>query len=513
MSTERAKNQTMRRPAMADIVLVQPAAPQEFTRLVVGRSLQPLGVLSVATYLRYALPDLSLSVWDGEVDRREDIAAAVRKARLVGLSLTYLNHLPAMELAQEAHERGAIVVAGGHNTSYLYREILTKRPYVDALVIGDGERAFAELVRLCEQAEAKVARGRSTSEAFRNLLAEEGHGIPNLAFRRGDQVVRTEALQLNLDELPEIDRNLLDVEAYVRNFGEDLPAMAQRFPRQANIYSHKGCTWRTCQQKRGRSGCVFCARADTGWRGRSPRRLWDEVEHLISQQQASLVYDLGDDLLTNRRWLRELVNERECRFPDESPVAFSTFGRTQPFRYHGEKLAELSRRLGVVEVFIGAESGDPDILRRMNKGTTPDDTRRAVRFLGREGIAVFVGLVLGLPGETQQSLNQTHRLVDELLETGLISGIQCAVMWVVPGAPAFELLARHGPPEAQHLIRGADYVDLVALQEWWAKCFTEVPLDVLERQQAELLATAMRTERCAGSTLARRPSLTTGATQ
>ena len=71
------------------------------------------------------------------------------------------------------------------------------------------------------------------------------------------------------------------------------------------------------------------------------------------------------------------------------------------------ELLEWMGRAGCERVLFGAESGSPEILRRIRKGITPEQTRKAVEMCRKAGIGVLASFVLGLPGETPQTLRQT----------------------------------------------------------------------------------------------------------
>jgi radical SAM superfamily enzyme YgiQ (UPF0313 family) len=65
------------------------------------------------------------------------------------------------------------------------------------------------------------------------------------------------------------------------------------------------------------------------------------------------------------------------------------------------------KKAGCERILFGAESGSREILARVRKGITPEQTRRAVELTRQEGIGVLASFVLGLPGETPETLRQT----------------------------------------------------------------------------------------------------------
>jgi anaerobic magnesium-protoporphyrin IX monomethyl ester cyclase len=78
------------------------------------------------------------------------------------------------------------------------------------------------------------------------------------------------------------------------------------------------------------------------------------------------------------------------------------------------ELLQWMKRTGCERLLYGAESGSAEILKGIRKGITPDQTRRAVEMTREAGIGVLASFVLGLPGETPQSLQQTLDFAESL---------------------------------------------------------------------------------------------------
>jgi radical SAM superfamily enzyme YgiQ (UPF0313 family) len=72
------------------------------------------------------------------------------------------------------------------------------------------------------------------------------------------------------------------------------------------------------------------------------------------------------------------------------------------------------KHAGCERLLFGAESGSSQILKRIRKGITPEQTRRAVELTRKAGIGVLASFVLGLPGETPETLRQTIKFANSL---------------------------------------------------------------------------------------------------
>ena len=82
-----------------------------------------------------------------------------------------------------------------------------------------------------------------------------------------------------------------------------------------------------------------------------------------------------------------------------------------------EELCDLMARSNCGGVFLGIESGDPDVLKIMKKVATPEQYLRGMKFLGSAGIMTFASLIIGFPGETQQTVQNTIELLQEARPT------------------------------------------------------------------------------------------------
>jgi radical SAM superfamily enzyme YgiQ (UPF0313 family) len=140
-------------------------------------------------------------------------------------------------------------------------------------------------------------------------------------------------------------------------------------------------------------------------------------------------------------------------------------------------MARQLKSLGVYEVFIGAESGDDEILELMNKGIKVDQTRRAVELLANEGISVIVSFVLGLPGESSRTLQKTMDFARELYRYGNIVETSTSILLPIPGSNGFEMLMKVPGMKEKH---ASDFLDLEELKLDWIRNFTSTGPDELQ---------------------------------
>jgi len=147
-------------------------------------------------------------------------------------------------------------------------------------------------------------------------------------------------------------------------------------------------------------------------RFKSPQRFVRELVELKQRWGAQSAFDVGDDIAYSKDWLRQVADLVEA---ERLELELGCFGRT--CRLLDPEVACLLRRIGVTNVIIGFESGDPEVLLGCGKGrVTPEDNLQAATNLFKNQIEICASYVLGLPGETEQTLARTHQNAEGVLE-------------------------------------------------------------------------------------------------
>lgn len=435
------------------VQLVNPY-PEKFFQSQTMDCYPPLGLLSIAAYLRAMNHELEVEVLDASVIAQNKIEAAI-DAHVVGISTTVGTYKNALRIAAKAKEKGARVVLGGPYASVLAEKILLNREYVDCIVAGDGEDAFY-----------RYAEDRPLSE------------IDNLVYREGDRVVRNNLVALDLDTLPRPAFEYVDVAQYFANFKRRFTFLGEKLEssKELPVFSRKGCAWRMAK------GCLFCSIFDRTFRVKTPGRVWTEIDALMWRYKVDGVYDVSDDFLSNIRWLEEFAGAKGKR-----DVYFVLMGRVSLI---DDSTADLLHKLNCVRIFLGIECGEQTMLDRMNKGTTVAQNINAVKSLSERGIKVTAGVVLGAPGENKESLANTMRFFSRLIAFGNLDVIDPSVLIPLPGSPSFSQLL--SLPEMAEKYQNEDIFDVTELQRDWVRHFCNIGFeDLLEaidvlRSQVEL---------------------------
>lgn len=465
---------------MSDKTKINLVFPQGGSKLSSSGILPPVGIISLATYLREINPNIEVELFDGEVTGNEQIIKSL-DADIVGISITGANYDCALEIAEEAKRRGAKVIVGGPQATVKHRQILANRDCIDAVVRGDGEIAFSEYVTAVSKDDV-----------------EKLSQIRNLSYRKADGSVVTNPTtkkceQIDLNSLPSPDYSLLEdlLEQYEQKF-QSHSYRDEGYTRFVSFESQKGCakTERLTERK-GR--CGFCARIDKGLRRLNPDEFWKKVEDLYDPDGKTMIWDVSDSFSGSTtgdfNWLKEITATKPVHL--EGKVDFKVFARADELY---EESVSYLQQIGVKEVFIGIESGDQRMLDSCNKGSTVEDNLRAVEILGNYGITTYVSLIYGLRGEDSESLQRTHEHATELMERGDIIGIGARCLYPMAGSRDHQLLLReyrrNGLIELADEIRESDFIDPFELQKDWLRYMTHTNINEISEWHVRTMEVA-----------------------
>lgn len=337
----------------------------------------PLGLGLVCAATRAAGHDVGLL----DLLTEADPLAAVRRALealapdVIGISVRNIDDQseqnprfllePARAVVEECRARSAApIVIGGAGYSIFPQEALAFLG-ADIGVAGDGEAAFPALLE-------RLEAGRSPSDL-------PGVYVPGAA----PAVARAEAA--HLDGLPLWDAALALPD------GEDdwVP-----------VQSRRGCP----------NDCSYCSTSRIQGRTircRTPRHVVELIGRL-SRRGARRFYFVDNSFNIPERHALELCEGLAMLDP---LVSWRCILYPERVR---ERLVRAMAAAGCVEVSLGFESGSARILREMNKRFTPDDVRRTSDLLAAYGIRRRGFLLLGGPGETRESVEESLAFAQSL---------------------------------------------------------------------------------------------------
>lgn len=369
----------------------------------------PLNLLTLTTYVKNQLPGIDIEIIDGEIIPLEQILSKLN-AEIVGISAGILSYESAIQIAEEAARRGSLVILGGPYPSVIPNLILRNQPFIDAVVIGDGEESLLQFL---------------LSFSKDNEFCK----VPNLAFRKGSDVIFTHQVKTPIDSVPLKNYDFMDLTPYFENFKRNFPF--KPFDSTLSVFSSKGCLWRDVS-----GGCIYCAMQTHGYLVKSPNIFWKEIEILNRKYGVKFFWDVTDTFTRPLSRLKELAKSK----PTSLDVNFLFYGRSDDIN---DYVGSLLSQIGAYEVFLGVESGDDRILRNANRGQSSVQSLSAVKTLAKYNIKALVSFQVGLPGDNEESCRSSLKLAKELAETGNVSEVFSSMLLPIPGSSAFNMLVQH----------------------------------------------------------------------
>ncbi len=193
----------------------------------------------------------------------------------------------------------------------------------------------------------------------------------------------------------------------------------------------------------GGTGCPFKCRfcnfvTYRGFKYKNVDRLRDELRLLDSRGIVKLVRFTDENFFTGPARVQEV-----CRMMAEENFGFAwaSFIRASSIT---EENVGLLRGSKCAFVQLGLESGDRDMLRNMNKGADPEQYLRVVELLVANGIDVHAYFIAGFPGETDETVGNTIKLINSFPASG--EGLVQFMTFpfaLLPLAPIYEASERH----------------------------------------------------------------------
>lgn len=357
------------------------------------------------------------------------------RPQLVGVTCVTLNYPIARRMLKvcKAFDPHVFTAIGGPHVTFALEETLFQSRWIDAIVIGEGERTLVELARA-------VAEDKDI------------HLVPGIAFVDGGTVVKTspQAPIENLDQLPLPARELLPMARY-RALGTP-----------CTVITSRGCPF----------SCIFCSgRRMFGpkVRFRSPGLVVDEIEKLQRDFGLAKINIVDDTFTLNHNHTQAVCEEMLRR---NLKIKWSVFARVDRI---SQDLAQLMNRAGCEWVLFGVESADEGILKTIRKGFTPDEVRRGVKIAAEAGINVFNSFIFGLPGESQDTALKSLAFGDELYHKyGAKYGFH--MLSPLPGTELYE--------------RAKDY-GIRILSRNWARYNANEPITETATMSTEMVKEAM----------------------
>jgi radical SAM superfamily enzyme YgiQ (UPF0313 family) len=273
---------------------------------------------------------------------------------------------------------------------------------VDVGATGEGEQVILDLMRAFE-----------TDSRLDD--------IPSIVFKRDGQVIQTRPVERikNLDAIPFPAHDLFPVDIYLRRS----PIYGYTKHRHMPILASRGCPY----------PCTYCDRAfGKSCYYRSVENLMEEITWLKKDFGVQVVSFIDDYFFPNKERIYELCEAFRTQHPD---IKWHCLGRVD--KVDPDQLQAMAKA-GCVTIGYGIESGSPSMLKEMKKHITVEQARNAVRWASEAGIKPRPSFLVGMPGETAETIRESIEFRKEI--NWYLPQANENTFWVAP-LPATELYA------------------------------------------------------------------------
>lgn len=266
-----------------------------------------------------------------------------------------------------------VIVGGVHMSIYPY-ETMQHRA-IDYAVTGEAETSLVPLVRgIVDRGNLRDIKGI----AFRDLDSDQVIVTPNAP-----------ALQ-DVDSAPFPARHLLDNSLYY--------SFISQFRNFSALITSRGCPYK----------CIFCEQGAKQFRGRSAQNVVDEMEVGV-QEFGIREYDVFDSSFTINRHRVHAICEEIIR--RKLKIVWSARTRADCV---DKDMLRMMAKAGCNRIYYGIESGNEAILRTLLKESDLSQIKQAISDTRKVGINTFGYFMVGNPGETRETVEQTIRFSQEL---------------------------------------------------------------------------------------------------
>ncbi|MBD3413924.1 MAG: radical SAM protein [Candidatus Aminicenantes bacterium] len=399
---------------MTDVILFRPT----FFNAQLKPPPIPWGLLYVGSSI--AARGYSVKIVDELIhpDWRNLILAEMKKKTLlIGISsMTGKQIKYGLNLSAFVKEHSKIPVVWGGIHPSIFPEQTLMHKNIDYIVKGEGEETIIELIESLEDK--------------RELETIRGLGYKN----NNNAVVNPDRFFTKLDDLPELDYSLINVDRYV----------GKRFGSQR---SFELCTSRGCPHQ-----CAFCYNANYNkckWRSMSVDRIMDSLHELIDQYEIDGLTWREDNFFVDEKRVKEIA---ERIIEEDINIRWHADCRIDDVYRYDDAFIKLLKKSGCHTLTLGAESGSNRILKKIKKGITRDQITLVKNKLNRYEIYQNYHFMMGLPDESDKDIQKTVDLMYQLMSKNKFFGKICgpSLYTPYPGTALYEesLLKDFNPPES-----------------------------------------------------------------
>jgi anaerobic magnesium-protoporphyrin IX monomethyl ester cyclase len=379
---------------------------QDMSRI--ANIMAPLGLLSLAAWVDQHGHESAIHDCYAFPGQDEKIFDYLKKERpeYIGFSTTTSSFLDGVRLAEKA--KGMLpeikTIFGGVHISGLREKLLKEYPVIDYGVVGEGEQTLLEVM---ENENAGI-------DKIEGLIHRENGEVKFNGFRKH---------LIKMDELPFPAYEKLD------GFPESYQLPIFSYPKAPNttVITSRGCPYQ----------CSYCDRSvfRRSYRYNSPQYMVDLLKYLKDKFNIKHVNIYDDTFTLHRKRVMEFC---ELKIQSGLKTTFNCAARSEQIDL---EMLQTMKKAGGWMVSLGIETGDPELLKKHRSYLPKDnvenpleDIREKISLIKKAGLRAKGLFMLGLPGETEESIDKSMEYVFNLP----LDEFNLAKLTPFPGAPLYE---------------------------------------------------------------------------
>ena len=354
----------------------------------------PLGLGYIAAVLRQEHHEVEVMDVNAFRWTQDEVEDKIRDAKFdavgIGGIVTVYSYVKWIISVVKRYHPQTKVVVGGSVASSVPRTLLERTP-TDIAVVGEGEETAKELFQALADSEPDLS------------------GISGIWFKDGNaRIHRTPARSpiKNLDTIPMPAWDLFPMDVYLKN-----PVGAPNRNKwvngnpsddalSMNLSATRGCPYR----------CVYCYHdfMGQGYRTRSPQNVFSEMETLCHRYGVRYFHFVDDEFVMNEDFVYGF-----CKMVREASLGI-TWGCSGRANLMTEDLVATMAGSGCILIGYGIESGSQKMLDIMRKNVTVEQAKEAVKLTKKYLGWADCSFMIGIPGETEQTIQETIDFCKEL---------------------------------------------------------------------------------------------------
>ena len=335
--------------------------------------IDPIDLLVVATYIKHQKNEVKVLDMDVEKMSPEESENIIRSFSPDVVVILFDYHIPLhtsatlidiLQIASIAKQYGSYIVVGGKVATFDKERLLYEKSPIDFAISYEVELPLKNFLNALEN-------------------KSDIYSIKGFSYLKDGSIHSNENdVMADFDSLPTPDRSLLNIGKYI-----DV----------RTILSSRGCIM----------NCIFCATPGFWgrWRSRSPKKVVEEIADLVNNYQAKKILFLDDNAMVSKERMAEisrLIIKKKIK---------TKLGCLGSISLFDEETMKLMYQAGFRWIHYGVESGNDNILRKINKNITQEQIRDVINKTKEIGFRIRTSWIIDLPNITEGALDDTLGLI------------------------------------------------------------------------------------------------------